>query len=240
MQEPTEQHGVEASQMREVEGKPANNEFLIKGYLTHKFSSDEDGVGKQHSLLRRVKEFSVGSESTKSTTEIADNLIGDEEQELVVAPDMNIDLETTKQNFKDTMMQRMKDVLRGQESKIENADKFISQLSESLFNSIGEQGLNLEEERNLVEKGLQLATMVVEAINYQDLAANAVSLGDHGWSHLTQDMHDSMVIAEGLKREDLSAKEKLMLTLTAAFHDIGYASPQVADQQQKDSKNYSL
>lgn len=79
----------------------------------------------------------------------------------------------------------------------------------------------------------------VRAITYQDTKATVVTLGDHGWMHLTQDLRDAVVIAENKQDTPLSAKEKFILAMTAAYHDIGYAVPEVSDPQRASKGEYS-
>ena len=92
-----------------------------------------------------------------------------------------------------------------------------------------------EEKQKFIENYTKsVRDLVVDAtrtITYQDTLGSAVTLGDHGWMHLTQDARDATVIAEGKRGAPLSAKEKFMVGLAAAYHDVGYTVDGVNDQQ---------
>lgn len=152
-------------------------------------------------------------------------------------------VETVKAAFITEMNDRIASRLENQETKQVKAKFFIENITEhALAVALSDPELTPEEKAQKVENALQLASMAVEAIAKQDVAANAVTLGDHGWNHLVQDLRDSRILAAGLKEGDegLNANEELILSLAAAFHDIGYSSPEVSDHQQLDSANYGL
>jgi hypothetical protein len=153
-----------------------------------------------------------------------------------------IDLERISQEFIVKLTHQVKEKLQGQESKLKNAENYIAFMTQNALAVVKESSAELTtaEYRQKIEDSLRMVAMATEAINFQDKAANAVTLGDHGWHHLYQDMRDALKIAEGFNGDKLTAKQQLLIGLTAAYHDIGYASPQINDAQKDSSANYYL
>lgn len=214
-----------------VETELTSNRDIISSYVKDK-TSDPD---TQNGIYERATEFAKESSELGNQLQTGFDSLG-------VALEENSDIEAVKNEFVAKLTQKTTEQLKGQESKVANAKKYIQQTTTFAIDSVLAQREQLPPElfNKKITDALALVTMAVEAITFQDLAANSVTLGDHGWHHLYQDMRDSLVLAEGLSDTELSANDKLMLSLTAAFHDIGYASNQVNKQQKADSKHYNL
>lgn len=136
-------------------------------------------------------------------------------------------------------------ILENQPEKIQKMELFAQQMSQWVIEYVDNEIASNQELQNnpeasqlLREKAMELVVESARAITYQDIKASAVTLGDHGWMHLTQDLRDSIAIAEGNRGADLSAKEKFMLGLAAAHHDIGYSAPEVSDPQVSGNGDY--
>ena len=204
----------------------------ITSYVTDKTSNAEVQIG----IYERATEFAKESADLGKQLNDGFDTLGIRQVE------NETDVETVKKEFITKLTRKTTEHLKGQESKIVNATEFIQQVTTFAIDSVKAEKANLSPEAfaTKINDALALVSMAVEAISFQDLAANSVTIGDHGWHHLYQDMRDSLALAEGLSDTELSANDKLLLALTAAFHDIGYASKQVNGQQKASSKNYNV
>jgi hypothetical protein len=134
-------------------------------------------------------------------------------------------------------------ILSGQELKIARMKQYISDMGHWASQCVEEYqkqepNPSADQIRKYTKNIIQLVVDAARSITFQDLKGSAVTLGDHGWMHLTQDLRDAIIIAEGKHGKTLGAKEKLLLGLAAAYHDIGYAAPQVSDAQRASKGDY--
>lgn len=148
------------------------------------------------------------------------------------------------------LVQEQMKILEGQNEKIDRMVQFVTQMNEwsnaliAEFTVAEKQRTDIAVEEvaaNILRYQNEIQNLVVEAtrtITYQDIKASAVTLGDHGWMHLTQDLRDSLSIATLKRGQDLNSREKFMLGLASAFHDIGYAVPEVSDPQRNNKGKY--
>lgn len=146
--------------------------------------------------------------------------------------------------------------LQGQPEKLMRARDYIEKMSQraaahSLFRAQElfdlqspkqiEQPLTLMQLEELQrQEHFTLVREAVAAISLQDICANRLAIGDHGWMHLTKDMEDAEAIAEGRLGRPLTTNELFLVGLLSAFHDIGYADPEVHDKQVEGPKHYGL
>jgi hypothetical protein len=152
------------------------------------------------------------------------------------------------QSFAQEVITEQRDILAGQELKIQRMELFVQQMSAwvEIYGQeiIAEKGLepSSAEAQAPIQKLRKMVVDATRAITYQDGQASQVTIGDHGWMHLTQDLRDAVRLAEGMQPDgqSLSTKKKLMLGLVAAYHDIGYSSDSIAGEQQKGPQNYSV
>ncbi len=155
-----------------------------------------------------------------------------------------------EQGYPNNLAQEQLNILEGQPEKIDRMEGFVDDMTNWSAELVadfaskleGVDTVSAEEKNKLINKYQEsIQRVVIEAtrlISYQDTKASAVSLGDHGWMHLTQDLRDAQTIATKKIGRELGAKEKFMLGLAAAYHDVGYAVPEVSDPQRLSKGNY--
>ncbi|MBP9819547.1 hypothetical protein KBC79_02295 [Candidatus Woesebacteria bacterium] len=143
-----------------------------------------------------------------------------------------------------------KEILKGQPEKFQKAEQYANQLLADAQAMASEQVQGLpdavreQKKKEILDVALRRIEEAVDAITYQDVCASRLTLGDHGWDHLYQDYRDSQVLAQGYKAGQdggpaaLTAKERFMLGMAAAYHDIGYTTPETHLEQQKGAHNY--
>lgn len=153
--------------------------------------------------------------------------------------------------YAQVLIQEQMKILEGQSEKVDRMVQFVTQMNEWSNELITEfvatestrTDITAEEvAANIKQYQNEIQQQVVEStrsITYQDIRASAITLGDHGWMHLTQDLRDSYRIASLKRGEDLHSREKFMLGIASAFHDIGYAVPEVSDPQRSSKGKYS-
>lgn len=186
--------------------------------------------GAQEDILERAASVALTGE-----TEVRNNIAALFEK--------NISVESSE--YAKELIAEQTEVLRGQAEKIQRMEGFVGQMhgwaEQLLVDFSAQENANTEktsEQKNvaIAEYAQDVRQAVVDAaraITYQDIKASAVTLGDHGWMHLTQDLRDAITIVSEKRPQDnpITAKEQFMLGLAAAYHDIGYAVPEVSDKQ---------
>ena len=224
---------------------------LLEAYAENKFNSTpKNNETAEQALERKQKQIDALYERAAEFFQNDAGLIGDElakgfdqlELPALNNETENFDIEAATAEFVQKLTAKITSELQGQESKMVNAGLFIDLLTSVAINATipAENTLTSAEKRAKATDAFRVVSLAAEAISFQDLAADAVTLGDHGWHHLYQDMRDALIIAKELKGTDLNNGEQLLIILTAAFHDIGYASPQISGPQQENSSNYGL
>lgn len=159
----------------------------------------------------------------------------------------NTDIEQVVNDLQNKLIKEAENRLQNQESKLERAKLMIAELTTSIFGLVEEKLANLDPDTQkentaklLILKAEKLVRTAVEAVYHQDAAASRVTLGDHGWHHLSQDLRDALAIAEGFNEGELNNTQRALLALTAAFHDIGYAADVVHLWQKEGTQHYDL
>ncbi len=208
----------------------------VESYITEKSHSSAE-TNKQ--ITEVVTNF-INHDAAILDQEIAQQYPNREKEEfdVLMIEGMLAGNNEVKRAFAERALAKAQEKIQGQESKQEHAQFFIGHMMESAIQIAREAPA--EQRQQVLKDHLILIEQAVDAISHQDQKAARLTLGDHGWMHLIQDYRDSMVIAEGLKGQELSAKDKLLLGLTSAYHDIGYANPGVHEKQLENPKNYDL
>jgi len=144
--------------------------------------------------------------------------------------------------YKERLKQEQQKILNNQTEKFNRLSQFTDKMYASAEALVAEkaaqENLSPEATKELRDAAHNLVVDAVRSITYQDTAASSVTLGDHGWMHLTQDMRDTEAIASGKLNRALTGQESFVIGLAAAYHDIGYATPEVSDGQRASAKNY--
>lgn len=214
-----------------LEGKTEKDRNALKDQMIER-AVKSAREGAKHVRKNIAEQFSIQNPDGTRTDALHDTIEQSKDGEPITAEALAASIKT-EQGV----------VLEGQDRKIERMEQFASQMSSWAQEYVAEfraENPNLTE-AEYKAKLAEAQSLIVDAartITYQDTKASGVTLGDHGWMHLTQDIRDSIAIAEGIRGQPLSAKEKLMLGMAGAFHDVGYSVPEVNDRQMENGGKY--
>lgn len=217
--------------------RPHQVKKTVKDYVTGK---DSDPQNQKDMINRTVSVAQEGAKQVRREL-AAQFTTPDNNGQPVDALKAQIDANTetqslTRDGLVAQLQQEHQPILAGQELKLGRMEQFTQQMmtwADEYVDTLQAANSSLTQEKISLLRA-ETRKLVVDAtrlVTYQDTKATAITLGDHGWMHLTQDMRDSITIAEGKRGSALSAKEKLILGLAAAYHDVGYATPEVIDHQ---------
>jgi hypothetical protein len=103
-------------------------------------------------------------------------------------------------------------------------DRLTPEAEQKVMELALDLGMNLDMAGVSAKLSKKLSTDAIDAIVAQEVEAAGRSLGDHGVHHIKGDADVANTIMDAVPGAD-PARQKAILQLTAAYHDIGYLTP---------------
>ncbi len=189
----------------------------------------------QQGIKERVRSFQEhGSSRLQSELDELQSLRTDE-----VVDFQAEDAEFSFESQKERIIVFTREQLKNQEFKQQKLEFFVTKMLRAVHDLSNEID-DPKEKQELLSRWEQVIAKATDAILVQDQKATSVTLGDHGFMHLVADFRDAQRILEAQRGQPLSSEDILLLGLASAYHDIGYASPEVNGLQKEDPRFYSV
>lgn len=132
-------------------------------------------------------------------------------------------------NLLDGSIDRLSDQFFGDVAQDKSAMKFFLR---GLTQQIAQNAAEHPEQALTVSDTHRLLSEVTAAVYHQELAANRISIGDHGIDHLIK--HNANGVQTSFDQLQslgvpVTAKERILGSLVMIYHDLGYTAPTVTD-----------